>query len=198
MYINNMFYSIQGEGKYMGTPVVFVRTAGCSVKCSFCDQKDAWKRGRLYKPEDVLSAVRRLSYNTLKTIVITGGEPTEQDDLYYTTSLLRDEGFRVHLETSGINDIPHGYFNHVVCSPKENIGYKVCKGADELKYVVSWDIAKRIYKIVNASTLAQYAGRIWLQPLDNAMDNMRACYELAMRDPRFRVGIQLHKVVGVE
>lgn len=205
MNVLEVFYSIQGEGKYIGKPVIFVRTAGCSLKCPFCDTADSWMF-----PDDngvnikhLLPDIMRAS-NTCKTVVITGGEPTEQRDLYQIAEELKFNGYDVHLETNGTNDVIRGYFTHVVCSPKPGTGFRVAKGADELKYIIS---AKepdfKLEKMIPANIRDQFRGRIWLQPMDEKDPeqlerNTKKCLEMALKDPRLRVGIQLHKVYGVQ
>ena len=78
MRINEIFYSIQGEGRYIGTPSLFIRTQGCNFRCSFCDTKYTWdiKKGKYYSIDELVEITK-----PYKHIVITGGEPLLQKDL---------------------------------------------------------------------------------------------------------------------
>ena len=74
--VNETFYSIQGEGRHTGMPAVFLRLSGCSMNCSFCDTKYAFGAGKEMGAEALLND---LAQYPVKTVIITGGEPTEQD-----------------------------------------------------------------------------------------------------------------------
>ena len=73
MKVNEFFYSLQGEGHYTGTPAVFVRFAGCNLRCWFCDTD--FEKGDEMSEDEIVEAV--LQYPT-RYVVITGGEPTLQ------------------------------------------------------------------------------------------------------------------------
>lgn len=76
--VNNVFYSIQGEGKYIGEPAIFVRLSGC-VKplCSFCDEPSAQKKGLSYTTSQLLHFIQEYG---CKYVIFTGGEPVLQAD----------------------------------------------------------------------------------------------------------------------
>ena len=74
--VSEIFYSIQGEGKHTGMPAVFLRLAGCTMGCDFCDTKYAFSGGEEMNSLQILVALAEFP---CKTVVITGGEPTEQD-----------------------------------------------------------------------------------------------------------------------
>lgn len=203
--VTEIFASIQGEGSFMGVPAIFIRTAGCPVGCDFCDSKNSWDvtHSTRMSFEEIATTLYRLSnQGRITKVVVTGGEPTIYESLYGFVRWLRQEGYYVMLETSGVSSIPSGYYQWVVCSPKPSTGYHVPKDhIDELKLVVGSHV-EDIYKTISAALLDKYAGRIWLQPCDEGSpasqaENLRRCYRLAMKDPRFRVGIQLHKILEV-
>lgn len=206
MTINECFSSIQGEGKYMGTPVIFLRTQGCPVKCSFCDSASTWKEEDDEKDiKYILNDIQRASRGgKIKTVVITGGEPTYQNDLYVIAQQLRFEGYRLHLETSGwAPEISSGYFDHVVCSPKPALDYRIPQGqVDELKYVIGADNVDDLHHIIPGWVREKFAGRIWLQPKANGLEvprsSIEACFNAVIRDPRLKAGIQLHKYYCVQ
>ena len=87
MRINEIFYSLQGEGKFTGTPAVFIRFSGCNLKCSFCDTNHSH-----YDEMGEDAIVAEVKKFPARHVVITGGEPT----LQITSSLIRKlhaEGF---------------------------------------------------------------------------------------------------------
>ena len=95
--VNEIFYSIQGEGKFTGTPMIFIRLSGCNLKCKFCDTKH--QRFKRMTEERILYKVRDLNHNC-RIVCITGGEPFKQD-IFFLTEMLKDAGYYIHIETNG-------------------------------------------------------------------------------------------------
>jgi 7-carboxy-7-deazaguanine synthase len=156
--ITDIFYSLQGEGHFVGYPMVFVRLAGCSVQeCHIrkeCDEAP-WKAREVLSEEEILSRVRdvvsakRMRSPVVRTagdqhaggnniVCITGGEPTDHD-LTSLLSVLRDTGYRLHIETSGVRAITGIPFEWITVSPKTK-DY-VQRSGHTLKVVVrpEWD-----------------------------------------------------------
>ena len=77
MLINEILYSIQGEGKWTGFPNIFIRTTGCNLRCFFCDTKYAYNNGKEMKTEEIIGYIDRFP---CKYVCITGGEPLLQDE----------------------------------------------------------------------------------------------------------------------
>jgi len=100
--INEIFYSIQGEAINSGKPTVFIRTAGCPYRCSYCDTDYAFTEGKKIKITDIVSETN--SYNT-KFVTVTGGEPLAQKNTINLLSVLNQNSFNTSLETSGLIDI---------------------------------------------------------------------------------------------
>ena len=69
--INEIFYSLQGEGYHTGTPAIFVRFSGCNLKCDFCDTQH--EEGKMMTDDEIIAEVKK---NTAVTVVLTGGEPS--------------------------------------------------------------------------------------------------------------------------
>lgn len=183
MRISEIFDSIQGEGSFLGTPCTFIRTAGCPVKCDFCDSKYSWDEGAEMTIAQIIEQVH------YRHVVITGGEPLIHVDLKPLTQALKRRGCYIMIETSGVRSIP-GWFDWVVCSPKPNLHYRIPDGhIDELKYVVGPDF--------DFSVIPGIGIPVWLQPLDGTVENMRRCHEAAMASGWWRVGVQLHKILDV-
>jgi len=96
MKVNEIFYSIQGEGPQVGMPAWFIRTTGCNLNCSWCDTKYALTNGEEMSIKDINSEV---SQNGCKNIVITGGEPMLQEELLELIKGLKDK--KIYVETNG-------------------------------------------------------------------------------------------------
>jgi len=100
--INEIFYSIQGESTRSGLPCVFVRLAGCNLRCVWCDTAYAFHEGTLMSLEAVLDAVRAFP---CRRVEVTGGEPLLQSSVHGLLSTLCDRGYETLLETGGSFDI---------------------------------------------------------------------------------------------
>ena len=100
MRISEIFHSVQGEGQFLGTPSVFVRTSGCNLRCWFCDTPyTSWEPEGEQRPwQDVVQTV--LDYDC-EHIVITGGEPLLQRDVVPFTQALAAAGRFITIETAG-------------------------------------------------------------------------------------------------
>ena len=100
--ITEIFKSIQGEGTDIGLPYTFVRLTGCNLRCTYCDTSYAFKGGKKMNIDDVLDSVKELQCNN---VLLTGGEPLMQRPTMLLAEQLKNEGFRVSIETHGEFDI---------------------------------------------------------------------------------------------
>jgi 7-carboxy-7-deazaguanine synthase len=100
--VNEIFYSIQGESTYAGRPCVFVRLAGCDLRCTWCDTTYAFNEGQKMTVDDVVERVE--SYGG-PLVEVTGGEPLLQEDVYPLMDRLLEGGRTVLLETGGQIDL---------------------------------------------------------------------------------------------
>ncbi|MFO7560592.1 MAG: radical SAM protein [Desulfobacterales bacterium] len=100
--VNEIFFSIQGESSYAGIPCVFVRLAGCNLRCAYCDTTYAWEDGTLMEIEQVIDKIR---YLRCMLVEITGGEPLIQKETPLLINELLKTGYQVLLETNGSIDI---------------------------------------------------------------------------------------------
>ncbi len=96
--INEIFFSIQGETSWVGSPTVFIRTSGCPLRCTYCDTTYAYFEGSKLSLEQILE--KALSFPT-DYFCITGGEPLVQNQTLDLMKMLCDLGKKVSLETSG-------------------------------------------------------------------------------------------------
>jgi len=102
MKINEIFYSIQGEGKWTGLPNIFIRTTGCNLRCSFCDTKYAYDDGETMSIEEIMKKIKKYP---CKNVCITGGEPLIQDETLELVKNLTKNNYKICLETNGSRNI---------------------------------------------------------------------------------------------
>ncbi len=117
MRINEIFYSLQGEGFLAGIPSVFIRLPGCPLRCKWCDTKYAWDStaGENFNIEKILWTIRQWPS---KFIVITGGEPMVNSDLPKLARQLKTLGKHITIETAGIAYIADMPCDLMSISPK--------------------------------------------------------------------------------
>ena len=110
------FFTIQGEGKYTGTPAYFIRLGGCDVGCVWCDVKESWDV-EMHPKHKVSDIINRVNHGAADLVVITGGEPA----MYDLTELckgLTSIGKTITIETSGCYQLK-GALNWYTFSPKK-------------------------------------------------------------------------------
>lgn len=188
--VNDIFYSLQGEGRNTGRAAVFVRFAGCNLHCPFCDTD--FTDYREMSDEDILAAI--IPYPS-RFVVVTGGEPTLQLDRAFI-DLLHSYGYEIAMETNGTHSVPEG-IDWVTVSPKQAFtgskGSLKVKQCNELKCIFDGTTPVDDYGIV--------ADYYYLQPCDTG-DTVRnvsilsACIAYIEAHPRWRLSLQTHKLVG--
>ncbi len=119
LLVNEIFYSIQGEGPSVGKPAVFLRLGGCNLKCSWCDSKYTWdpkiSDNKAMKLDQVIKKIRSFP---CKHLVITGGEPLLQQDKIKEL-LKKLKGYTAEIETNGSIPLKISTFiEQINCSPK--------------------------------------------------------------------------------
>ncbi len=100
--VTEIFHSIQGESSHVGRPCVFVRLAGCNLRCRWCDSEYTFTGGEKSSIDDVIGRVRSYGCNLVE---VTGGEPLAQKEAFTLIEMLCNNGFEVLIETSGSIDI---------------------------------------------------------------------------------------------
>ncbi|MEO9171184.1 MAG: 7-carboxy-7-deazaguanine synthase QueE [Candidatus Baltobacteraceae bacterium] len=189
LQLSEIFYSIQGEGMWSGTPAVFVRLAGCNLACDFCDTDYSLKFIRSIA--EVVSDVREAG-GECPMVILTGGEPLAQADAPALIDALRADGRRVHIESNGTvyTDLPEDVW--LCVSPKERVDARMALRADEAKFIVDERIPEE--------HLALFSDKrtILLQPEGNKRRNIDLAVDYAKANPaRFRLSLQTHKMIGV-
>ena len=117
MKISEIFYSLQGEGALAGVPSVFIRLAGCPLRCRWCDTKYAWEEsaGTEYSIKEIVDVAGQWKS---KYVVITGGEPMIADELSKLCKALESSAEHITIETAGIAYVPDLSCNLMSISPK--------------------------------------------------------------------------------
>lgn len=187
MRVNEIFYSVQGEGHFTGTPAVFVRLSGCNQSCSFCDtQHQSFTE---MSEADIVAAA--LQYPA-RHLVITGGEPTLQLNAQLTT-LLHEAGFFIQIETNGSLPLAEGcQVDWITCSPKA------------LPVVIApIHEVKLVYHGQDVTEWERFeAQEHRLQPLDtqDAARNaeiVAATINYILQHPVWKLSLQTHKILNV-
>ena len=96
--VNEIFFSIQGEGTRAGEPCVFVRLTGCPLRCVWCDTAYAFYQGQKRDEQEILDEI---AGHPCRLLLLTGGEPLAQPAAFPFVTRLLDAGWRVLIETSG-------------------------------------------------------------------------------------------------
>jgi 7-carboxy-7-deazaguanine synthase len=115
--LNELYFTIQGECRYQGTPTVFVRLSHCPLRCTWCDSKYTFYEGTPRKTADVLSEIGKFPS---KHVCLTGGEPLAQKESYALLKQLAEAGYTIEVETSGsedlspLNALPASLRSHIV------------------------------------------------------------------------------------
>ncbi|MDQ2872159.1 MAG: 7-carboxy-7-deazaguanine synthase QueE [Candidatus Eremiobacteraeota bacterium] len=189
LQLAEIFYSVQGEGTFAGTPAVFVRLAGCNLACSFCDTDYAVKF--FASVSEVVDRVREAG-GECPMVVLTGGEPLAQSETLALIAALRADGRRVHIESNGTiaTELPSDVW--LCVSPKERVDPRMAARADEVKMIVDGRVPEE--------HLPLFSGKrtILLQPEGNKKSNVKLALDYAKAHPeRFRLSLQTHKFIGV-
>lgn len=203
--VKELFYTLQGEGAQTGRPAVFCRFSGCNLwsglekdrstaKCNFCDTDfigtNGENGGKYKNAEDLASKAATLWPGGGKPyIVCTGGEPLLQLDLPLIKAF-HEHGFEVAVETNGTIKAPKE-LDWVCVSPKIMDDLVQATG-DELKLVYPQDHITP--DMVENLKFDNY----FLQPKDEmGKDHVNSVVDYCRNNPKWRLSLQTHKVIGI-
>jgi len=218
MQIIEIFKSLQGESSYAGLPCVFVRLAGCNLRCVWCDSEYTFKGGSRLTQDEVMREVRRLSPNG-GLVEITGGEPMLQErDVVPLMERLLADGYKVLLETSGeraLDRVPAGVIKIVdVKCPDSGEGdtfrlenLRFLTPSDEVKFVIASRLDYEFAKDFIREHLSSRTGAVILSPafrkdatgsrdVANCSLDPQLLAEWMLADGlEARLGLQIHKFI---
>jgi 7-carboxy-7-deazaguanine synthase len=208
--INEIFYSIQGEGRWAGTPMLFIRFHGCNLNCPFCDTPD-WHTKDLELGQIIheLGSVDT-SEEQCERVCLTGGEPLIHD-LTELVMTLQEQRYDIHIETNGTRP-PLSNFRvepYYCVSPKQNECSKdMLMTADELKFLCGPPGWEELITHVT-TTYVTWAG-YYLMPLargrregitkgpeDLDQGNTKLALDYCLKHPEFNFTPQLHKYLNL-
>lgn len=197
--VNEIFYSLQGEGLRAGTPNVFIRFSGCNLQCSVEDPDSGFDcdteftSGRKMNVAELVDAVFDLwpTKDSAPNVIFTGGEPMLQLDEELVAAM-RMAGYYLAIETNGTKHIPFAdLLDWICCSPKSAEHTMRLAKANELKYVrnAGQGIPKPSIVAYNflISPAFDASGMVSRATLEH-------CIQLVKDNPKWRLSMQLHKL----
>lgn len=198
MKVNEVFKSIQGEGKRIGVPTFFIRTTGCNLNCEWCDTKYSFTKGKEYSVEELLELCE-----DEKEICLTGGEPMLQNDSVRLMKSLVAEKKNVVLETNGsvdLSKVPKKVLISMdIKCPSSKMEKKMLfeniallKEKDQLKFIIAddrdFDYAMKIVKKYDPKCECIFS------PV-GGMDMKPLVEKILESGKQIRVLPQLHKII---
>lgn len=188
--VNEIFYSLQGEGGRSGQPSIFIRLAKCNLTCSFCDTD--FERGVKMTIEEILQIIGPYG---CKWIIWTGGEPTLQlTDAVVAT--FKEKGYLQAIETNGTRRVPQG-IDYITCSPKQQFEKvrELIPEVDELRFPIQKGDS------LPDVTILPKAKHYFLSPIfdnnDVIQENIDYCVCLVKENPLWALSLQIHKLIGI-
>ena len=207
LLVNEIFSSVQGEGFHTGKLAIFVRFAGCNLRCSFCDTKYAWdtSKSNKFSVNEVLELVEEEREKSgSKFVVLTGGEPLIQEfsSLQELVRNLKKAGYYVAMESNGT--IPFDReklpIDWLTVSPKTDLfnpkGEELkllYDGGQNLAFYEQFDF---IYFYLQPILPENIQGLV--RQWEEVKEAFRQVLEVVRKHPRWRVSFQVHKLVGWE
>ncbi|MDR3339829.1 MAG: 7-carboxy-7-deazaguanine synthase QueE [Candidatus Symbiothrix sp.] len=189
--VNEIFYSLQGEGGRQGEASIFIRLVGCNLQCDFCDTD--FSEGNNMTIHVILSHIRQYP---CQWIVWTGGEPTLQltDEIL---SFFKEKGYRQAIESNGHKALSP-LLDYTVISPKGDMDYarRINPKVNEIRLPV------RMNGFIPAITFLPEADYYFLSPIftDEAsatQTNIDYCVDQVKAQPQWRLSLQIHKLIGI-
>ncbi len=201
MKINEIFYSLQGEGKLVGLPTIFIRATGCNLRCAYCDTTYAYHQGTEMKIDDIIHSIKKWR---CKRVCVTGGEPVLQEDLMSLLSSLSKNSYELSLETNGSMDVtPFVSMENLLISldikcPSSGMHDKMLfsnihflRPIDQLKFVIS-DKKDFTY----ASSIISQFKPLCPVIMQSSTGKLRDLADWVLANKQdIRFGIQLHKLI---
>lgn len=196
--INEIFYSLQGEGHHTGYPSVFIRFSGCNLQCPFCDTRH--NEGVAMSDTEIVRAVNL--YNA-EWVILTGGEPSLWIDEDFIRLLKQATGKKIAIETNGTHRIPAG-IDWVTVSPKTGIADMVGRAdinierADEIKVVdVGQELEPYFELSCRTNETLMYLQPCYVSDARERESNTLRTVRRVLEDPRWTLSLQTHRYLGI-
>lgn len=202
--INEIFYSIQGEGYWSGTPMIFIRFSGCNLKCSFCDTEH--QEGKFMTGPTIYRKIQEIlkEYEIKKVsnipICFTGGEPCLQVDCELIAMIER-LGHPLHMETNGTL-LPYlpGSYRCITVSPKfpEVLDLKGNSFRNNLELKIIYDLNNPDLQTI-IDNWKEFGNKKYLQPVTypDGTTNSNAVIEYIKKNPIWKLSIQTQKYLKI-
>lgn len=202
--VNEIFSSLQGEGRWAGRQMAFIRLAGCNLNCPWCDTNYAERA--VMTVEEIITRLRLLpeikadDTNNNIPVVLTGGEPTIHD-LQPLVTRLRSFSKKIHLETNGVGTgVDRQWLRQnidwITLSPKHE--HRPIEGfqCDEIKIVLDGLVCPQDYF---AASFDSGGGHLnfFVQPVWGDPVSLRRCIDFVKENPSCRLSLQLHKYLNI-
>ena len=193
LFINDVFWTLQGEGRNMGQRALFVRMPYCNLSCSWCDTKFD-----TYKLWDKGAFIDFAEQEKARFAVVTGGEPMMHKHTPIVVDILHGLGFTVAVETNG-TFAPNAMFDYITCSPKRDANYKIHEDllnqVSEFKYVVDEAFD---FKVIDWHNEDDNEAFLSLSPeFTGFHNNVKRIMEYIKKHPEWRLSLQTHKWIGI-
>ncbi|MDI6698258.1 MAG: 7-carboxy-7-deazaguanine synthase QueE [Candidatus Saccharicenans sp.] len=201
--VSEIFFSAAGEGGRQGEPTIFIRLAGCNLRCSFCDTKYAWKVGREMTIEEISARADKIKKKfRVDWVCLTGGEPLLQE-LKPLALKLRRAGFKIQVETNGTRplNIKPDWLTVSPKPPDYRLTADCRRLADEVKLVVTRRLGLREIRRVRQALSGSVT--LFLQPQSAASWSYKKAWQLYLQAARaglcgVRLSCQLHKIYRIK
>lgn len=218
MYLIEIYKSVQGESSFAGRPCIFVRLAGCNLRCSWCDSEYTFKGGYKLSEDEIVAEIKKLA--PVKLVEFTGGEPLLQErELVPLMKRLLAAGYELMIETSGERPLDHlPAAVHKIVDVKcpgsgEGGSFRMSNlefltNGDEVKFVITnrgdYEFARGF---IQQHALETKAGSVLLSPAFSKTPSTARSTENCMLDPRelvewmladgldARLSLQIHKYI---
>ena len=192
--------TLQGEGAHAGRPCVFLRFAACNLDCKWpCDTDFSPEGAVRYTADEIVARLLELDANKSRMVVVTGGEPTLQWDAGVRDAI-HAAGFRIHMESNGTRPLG-APVDWLTVSPKPQFHPTSITLANdlplsELKVVVDDTVDEAVLERYEQKYQCEH---YFAQPCmnDDYQRHLARTIALVQARPRWRLSVQLHKVIGV-
>jgi organic radical activating enzyme len=190
LIVNEIFYSLQGEGGRVGEASIFIRLTKCNLACDFCDTDFA--SGKTMSVSEILDEIRTFG---CRWIIWTGGEPTLQltDEI---VAFFKKNSYFQAIETNGTHKVPAG-IDYIACSPKRDFETvrNFIPEVDEFRFPIKKDDS-----LPDISILPK-AKKYLLSPVFDGQnivrENVDYCVELIKKNPTWALSLQIHKLINI-